>query len=406
MLKKLFWMALAAISIFGIYCINISDEKEPADIVSLGESVSFEETVSQNQEPEPIVEPLSDIELLHQEQEGKYAYMLLSEEEQRMYVEILKVLRAYETDYTLSSTNTEPIADVFQCVLNDHPELFYVEGYVFTQYTQGDKVVEIRFSGTYNMPVEEIAGMNAAIKRYVDAFRKSLPDGMGEYEKVKYVYEYIINHTEYNLDAKYNQSICSVFVGGESVCQGYAKAVQYLLNHLGIANTLVIGTVNNGEGHAWNLVKIDGSYYYVDATWGDASYQSSGVNNTEVISQKPSINYDFLCVTTEQLQRTHTIQNTVPMPRCVDMTNNYYQREDCYFTDYDKERLGQVFERAYTQNRKQVSFRCEDKTVYDEIKDDLIYQQEIFHYMDSAEGIVAYSCDDTQYSMCFWIAEE
>lgn len=406
MLKKLFCMALAAVGIFGLYCVTLSGEKEPDEKVILGESISFEETVSANEEPEPVVEPLSDIELLQKEQEGKYAYTLLSEEEQRMYVEILKVLRAYETDYTLSSTNTEPIADVFQCVLNDHPELFYVEGYVFTQYTQGEQVVEIRFSGTYNMAIEEIAGMQTSIKQYVDTFKQGLWQGMSEYEKVKYVYEYIINHTEYNLNAKYNQSICSVFVGGESVCQGYAKAVQYLLEQLGIQNTLVIGTVNNGEGHAWNLVKVDGSYYYVDATWGDASYQATEVADETSISRKPSINYDFLCVTTEQLQKTHTIQNTVPMPRCVDTVNNYYYKENSYFTSYDKELLKNVFDKAYADGAKQVSFRCEEETIYAEMKNDLIYQQGIFEYMNSQDGIIAYSTDDVQWSMCFWIAQE
>ena len=405
MLKKLFWMALAAVSIFGVYCITLSGDKEPADILSLGSSISFEDSVSDNGE-ETAEEPLSEIELLMREQEGQYAYTLLPKDEQRMYAEILKVLREYGTEYTLSTTNTERIADVFQCVLNDHPELFYVEGYVFTQYTKGDEVVEIRFSGTYNMPIEEIAGMQTAIKQYVETFRQGLWENMSEYDKVKYVYEYVINHTEYNMEAKYNQSICSVFLNGESVCQGYAKAVQYLLDGLSVQNTLVIGTVNNGEGHAWNLVKVDGSYYYVDATWGDASYQASGVSSTESISRKPSINYDFLCVTTQQLEKTHTIQNTVPMPRCVDTTSNYYQKENCYFTVYDKEHLRQVFDTAYSKNAEQVSFRCGDKDVYDEMKNDLIYQQGIFEYMDSGDGIVAYSCDDVQYSMCFWIAEE
>ena len=69
-------------------------------------------------------------------------------------------------------------------------------------------------------------------------------------------------------------SIYSVLQNGESVCAGYAKTMQYLAGKAGIFVTYVTGTATDpdtGEtqDHAWNLVKCDGKYSYVDTTWAD-----------------------------------------------------------------------------------------------------------------------------------------
>ena len=60
---------------------------------------------------------------------------------------------------------------------------------------------------------------------------------------------------------------------GKGVCAGYAFALQYLLMRAGIQSYYVVGYA--GENHAWNLAKIDGEWYYVDATWDDPVYNGS-----------------------------------------------------------------------------------------------------------------------------------
>ena len=59
----------------------------------------------------------------------------------------------------------------------------------------------------------------------------------------------------------------------QSVCAGYSKATQYLLEQLGVFCTYVTGKTTEGGNHAWNLVKCNGDYYYVDTTWGDPVFQ-------------------------------------------------------------------------------------------------------------------------------------
>ena len=60
------------------------------------------------------------------------------------------------------------------------------------------------------------------------------------------------------------------------MCAGYAASVKYLLDKIGIPCIYVQGTsLETNIGHAWNIVEIEGEYYYVDATYGDPDSASS-----------------------------------------------------------------------------------------------------------------------------------
>ncbi|MDE6749645.1 MAG: hypothetical protein K2K21_11395 [Lachnospiraceae bacterium] len=332
-----------------------------------------------------------------------YAYNKLTKEEQNVYLEILFSLLEFEENVELSSLDNSEISYIFQCVLNDHPEIFYVNGYSYTQYTLADIPKKLTFTGTYSMDKEEVEKKQVLINNYVNQCLAGIPEGADEYETVKYIYEYLIEHTEYDASVKDNQNICSVFTDGRSVCQGYAKATQYLLQQAGMCAELVLGRVSSGEGHAWNLVKIDGNWYYVDTTWGDASYRTE--NGEEVFPEQkvPAINYDYLCVTTAQIATTHIIDNVVELPQCTSMDANYYVREGLYFTEVDEEKLTGIFNDGYDKGSAYVTLKCASKEVYDEMCEKLINNQEIFHYLDCPDGIVSYTDSDEQFSMSFWL---
>lgn len=340
---------------------------------------------------------------------GTFAYDALTEPEQVWYRNINRILGKMQEKQELAGSSLEQGLDethidrIFQCVLNDHPEYFYVEGYTYTKYTRGEKLVKIEFSGTYSLDPEEAMARSGQIEEAVAALLGGVSADAPDYDKVRYVYETLIRSTDYDLTAPDNQNIYSVFVNHRSVCQGYAKATQYLLNRLGMECTMVMGTVDTGEGHAWNLVKADGSYYYLDTTWGDASYQTDGVEDPGLL---PEINYDYLLVTTEQLLRTHTLGGPVPMPQCVAAEDNYYVREGAYFTAVVEEQLAAVFTGALAQGRTDITLKCADLEVYREMERLLIGEQGIFKYLDIPGDTVCYAGNEKQLSITFWMTKE
>lgn len=349
--------------------------------------------------------------LLHRtDHGGKFCYEQLSDTEKLWYADMYAIMDGMHTNVTLSLKGNAEIGEagidkIFQCVMNDYPELFFVKGYTYTVYTHGTKISKISFSGTYTMTEEERREKQQLIDTAIETALAGIATDASDYEKVKYVYEYVIKSTDYNMDAPDNQNICSVFIGGESVCQGYAKAAQYMLEQLGIPATLVVGTVYGTESHAWNLVYADDAWYYVDTTWGDASYRMTEDAEGAGV-QLPAISYDYLCVTTGQLLKTHTIDNVVELPLCENMENNYYVREGAYFTVYDEAALRTFFERNVESGKTEVTILCADRAVFDVFLQELITNQKIFRFLSSPDGTVAYIEDPDKFSMTFWLVNE
>lgn len=339
--------------------------------------------------------------------QGCYAYDTLSEAQKVWYADIYRILSGHLTEGDLQESKigelgTEDVDFLFRCVMNDHPELFYVSGYSQVEYTRNDKLYRLGFEGTYTMDAQEAEIRRQQIDAYVQECLTGISQEASQYEKVKYVYEYLIENTEYRLDAPQNQNICSVFISRESVCQGYAKAMQYLLERLDVPCTLVLGYVD-GVGHAWNLVQVDGEYYHVDTTWGDASYRSG---EGESLSGYPSVNYDYLCVTTEQLCKTHEIANVVEVPECTSLEANYYVVECAYFTHYDEREIGAFLAAEQADGEDAITIKCADEAVYEEIYTQLITNQLVFQYLEVKDGVLAYSDNKEQLSITFWMVEE
>lgn len=110
--------------------------------------------------------------------------------------------------------------------------------------------------------------MKAQLEAAANECIYSIPSDASDYEKIKYVYEYIIDLTDYDANGIDTQNIQSVLLYQKSVCAGYSKAFQYILNRMGLFCTYITGTIRDGGDHGWNMVRIGENYYYVRCDLG------------------------------------------------------------------------------------------------------------------------------------------
>lgn len=130
-----------------------------------------------------------------------------------------------------------------------------------------------------NRPAKTIyEDTNAKIKAYEMA--EQLTDStMSVREKAKAIHDWLCINVAYDIENYYagtiprsSYDIQGPLFYGKAVCRGYAETFQVFMDIMGVDCEKVVGTANNGVTigrHAWNRVKIDGEWLYVDVTWDD-----------------------------------------------------------------------------------------------------------------------------------------
>lgn len=330
------------------------------------------------------VEELRQMEVA-QSEEGhqEYYFKQLTEEEQRVYRELLKGIRAREKEFYLTISDDDSIDRSYHAVLKDHPEIFWVhnrEKIYKTTYSDSDYCV---FTPGYTYTDSEIDEIQTAMAQSFQEVRALIPEDAGDYEKVRIVYTYVIDHTQYQTGED-DQSIAGVFWKKSAVCAGYAGAVQYLLERLDIPCIYVDGsTKGSTEGHAWDIVKIGQEYYYVDATNGDQPDFLNG--DAAQLEEHKTIIYDYLCPFPEEYEKTYTPSEELTVPACTAKDLDFYVLNQGYFEDYSWQDIYDYCKMRLDNGAAVVRFKFGSQEAFSEacqeLLDDGVVQNVAQYYM-------------------------
>lgn len=228
---------------------------------------------------------------------------------------VKKTLDNYESNVTIAVKNYDKNIineEVFNKALEDNP----LGGTGFTCNMTigalGNSTTTVKFEFEYpesrEVLLKKAAEVKAKVKSIVSEVVK--PD-MKDYEKEKVLHDYLVSNCRY--DDRYftdnmpgeSYTAYGALIKGVAVCQGYAVAMNLLLEEVGIESMLITGEgfyekAGENMSHAWNLVKIGGKYYHLDPTWNDPIIE----DGTEIVS------YSYFNVTDEQIAVNHIWDKT------------------------------------------------------------------------------------------------
>ena len=268
-----------------------------------------------------------------------YYYQHLPKPQQAAYHAMKTGFAALSPGFSVPRLENRELSDIFFRLRLDCPEIFYVTGFTY-RFTPGAENVELL--PEYLFDKAKIRDHQKALASRVDKLARPAMN-MTASEKERYIHDFICQNVRYDkLKKPYSHEIIGPLGQGVGVCEGIAKSVKILCDALGLWCIIAVSEANPDQGvkyrHAWNILKLDGQYVHLDATF-DNSLGHDGV-----------IRYDYFNLDDKRLFRDH--QPVIyPVPACAASDRFYYREAKLSFT-----KVEDVVKRAQMAIRKGLPF--------------------------------------------------
>ena len=268
-----------------------------------------------------------------------YYYQHMTKPQQAAYHAMKAGFAALSPSFSVSRLENRELSDIFFQLRLDCPEIFYVTGFSYRFYQGADHVELVP---EYLFDKSKVKDHQKALAARVEKLARPAKN-MAPLEKERYIHDFICQNVRYDkLKKPYSHEIIGPLGQGVGVCEGIAKSVKILCDALGLWCIIAVSEANPEQGikyrHAWNILKIDGQYVHLDATF-DNFLGRDGV-----------IRYDYFNLDDKRLFRDH--QPVIcPVPACAASDRFYYREAKLSFT-----KVEEVVKRAQMAIRKDMPF--------------------------------------------------
>lgn len=176
-----------------------------------------------------------------------------------VYIEVVDAVLGYKNFVACDDDYAMMLSTVLYCE-------FPLYGVTFECEYSGNGGVSLR----YFVSRGEQEKLAAELFGCINGYLKSAKPGQSEQMKAEIVYHALCTAVSYDkvaAETRKNIEPYYAYVKKIGICVTFAAAYSQLLTQVGIENTEVTGSDIDGDGHAWNLVTIDGKKYFCDPTF-------------------------------------------------------------------------------------------------------------------------------------------
>ena len=132
--------------------------------------------------------------------DGGFYYNQLNDKEKENYNRILTGCKNFETKILISDISLNSFYKVQTAFNYDNPQFFWTLSYTISVTSQTNIPVYVNYKIS-----EEDNKTYDILNSLGNHIIENIPEGYNNYQKTKYLYEYIVDNTEYNLAAEHNQ---------------------------------------------------------------------------------------------------------------------------------------------------------------------------------------------------------